>query len=304
MHILILMFGKLTIVKGLHILVIEHRARRKTDGSSGKEIYNMKKVMTAAACAMLMCVCACTKQETPAPSAEPTPEATAAASEAPAETPAATPEEAPAETPAEALGAWEVFGDAFDKTMADPDKEHFAAAMEGLTGVGYTPIAVLARQVVSGENTAFLALGTQVTAEADKAFYVVTVYTNTEGKSSVTVIKEIDLTDIHAVEEAPAADLLGGWTVEGHGRPGSLTAESEKALQDAMSGKTDMRMMPVTLLGSQVVSGMNYKYLLTGNETASAEEEIIYVADVYIDTEGKTEFTALQKLDLLYYVTE
>ena len=63
-------------------------------------------------------------------------------------------------------------------------------------------------------------------------------------------------------------------------------------------------MMPVTLLGSQVVSGMNYKYLLTGNETASAEEEIIYVADVYIDTEGKTEFTALQKLDLLYYVTE
>ncbi|MBQ6451874.1 MAG: hypothetical protein IJJ29_08135 [Solobacterium sp.] len=260
----------------------------------------MKKVMTAAVCAMLMCVCACTKQETPAPSAEPTPEATAAASEAPAETPAPT----PTETPAEALGAWEVFGDAFDKTLADPDKEHFAAAMEGLTGVGYTPIAVLARQVVSGENTAFLALGTQVTAEADKAFYVVTVYTNTEGKSSVTVIKAIDLTDIHAVEEAPAADLLGGWTVEGHGRPGSLTAESEKALQDALSGMAGVRMMPVTLLGSQVVSGMNYMYLLTGSQTASDTEDKIYVAEVYVNTEGKAETTVLKLLDLLYYVTE
>ena len=260
----------------------------------------MKKVMTAAVCAMLMCVCACTKQETPAPSAEPTPEATAAASETPAETPTAT----PAETPAEALGAWEVFGDAFDKTLADPDKEHFTAAVEGLTGVSYTPIAVLARQVVSGENTAFLALGTQVTAEADKAFYVVTVYTNTEGQSSVTVIKEIDLTDIHAVEEAPAADLLGGWTVEGHGRPGSLTAESEKALQDALSGMEGVRMMPVTLLGSQVVSGMNYMYLLTGSQTASDTEDKIYVAEVYVNTEGKAETTVLKLLDLLYYVTE
>ena len=63
-------------------------------------------------------------------------------------------------------------------------------------------------------------------------------------------------------------------------------------------------MMPVTLLGSQVVSGMNYMYLLTGSQTASDTEDKIYVAEVYVNTEGKAETTVLKLLDLLYYVTE
>ncbi|MBR3128100.1 MAG: hypothetical protein IKF35_07595 [Solobacterium sp.] len=251
----------------------------------------MKKLLKAGMAALLICsMGACTKKEEPAPeTAEP---------EVQEET-------VEPELAGEATGAWEVYKDAFGKNLTDDDKAHFEAAMEGLTGVGYTPVAVLARQVVSGENTAYLALGTTVTETPVTDFYVVVVYNNLQGGSEILSIKKIDLTDIKVTEEAPAADLLGGWTVQGSGRPGSLTAESEAALMTALANFTGMQIMPVSLLGTQVVSGLNFRYLMTGAPITGNEEEAekVYLAEVYMDKDGKAEMTALQPLDLLYYVT-
>ncbi|MBQ1355997.1 MAG: hypothetical protein IIY72_05910, partial [Solobacterium sp.] len=137
----------------------------------------MKKLLRAGMAALLICAMgACTKKEEPAPeTAEP---------EVQEET-------AEPELSEEAVGAWEVYADAFGKNLTDDDKAHFEAAMEGLTGVGYTPVAVLARQVVSGENTAYLALGTTVTETPVTDFYVVVVYNNLQGGSEILSIKKI-----------------------------------------------------------------------------------------------------------------
>ena len=230
----------------------------------------MKKLLKAGMAALLICsMGACTKKEEPAPeTADPVQEETAEP-----------------ELAGEAVGAWEVYKDAFGKNLTDDDTAHFEAAMEGLTGVGYTPVAVLARQVVSGENTAYLALGTTVTETPVTDFYVVVVYNNLQGGSEILSIKKIDLTDIKVTEEAPAADLLGGWTVQGSGRPGSLTEESEAALMTALANFTGMQIMPVSLLGTQVVSGMNFRYLMTGAPITGneAEAEKVYLAEVYME---------------------
>ncbi|MBR2830560.1 MAG: hypothetical protein IKE68_08440 [Solobacterium sp.] len=257
----------------------------------------MNKILKAAMAALLVCgMTACTKKEEPAP--EPTEETAAEAAEETAEA------EVLEETK-ETVGAWEVFADAYAKNMTDDDKNHFDAALEGLTGVGYTPIAVLARQVVSGENTAYLALGTTVTADPVTDFYIAVVYTNLQGESEITSIKKIDMNDVRLAEQKPAGELLGGWTAEGYGRPGCMSAEGESAMSMALAGFTGTYMMPVAQLGQQVVSGMNFRYLLSGGDMTESEPEpaVVYFGEVYMDTEGKAELTTLQPLDLLYYVT-
>ena len=250
----------------------------------------MKKLLWAGMSALLICtMSACTKKEEPE---EVMPEQTE-------ETTETSPE-----VSGETVGAWEVYSEAFAKNLTDDDAAHFEAALEGLTGVGYTLVAVLARQVVAGENTAFLALGTPVTGTDEKDFYIAVVYNDLQGGSELTSVKKIDLTDIKVTEDAPVASLLGGWTAEGSGRPGSLSMDGEAALMSALADFTGMHLMPVCQLGSQVVSGMKYRFLMTGgpNDEAEAEEKI-YLAEVYMNAEGKAELTSLQPLDLLYYVT-
>ena len=102
--------------------------------------------------------------------------------ETPAEEPAATQEAAPAETTAEApaenggalLGGWTACAD-YNHMMADDDTARFETALEGLLGVNYTPVTVLATQVVNGTNYAYLAAGQTVTAEPVNGWYVVVV---------------------------------------------------------------------------------------------------------------------------------
>ena len=76
----------------------------------------MKKLVKAGMAALLICAMgACTKKEEPAPeTAEP---------EVQEET-------AEPELAGEAVGAWEVYKDAFGKNLTDDDTAHFEAAME------------------------------------------------------------------------------------------------------------------------------------------------------------------------------
>ena len=69
------------------------------------------------------------------------------------------------------------------KTQADFDK-----AVSALTGVGYTPVALLGTQVVAGTNYAVLCKAVQVTAQPATALAVVTVYADLNGGAAVTGI--------------------------------------------------------------------------------------------------------------------
>ncbi len=94
-------------------------------------------------------------------------------------------------------GGWTVFED-MDK-MADvssEDTDTFNKALEGLTGVGYTPVTVLGTQVVAGENLAYLAKGTMVTANPVANAYVISVYKDLEGNASVNNICVLNLADL------------------------------------------------------------------------------------------------------------
>lgn len=81
-------------------------------------------------------------------------------------------------------GGWE-YSEAAGCGIKDTCKEAFDKAMEGMTGVGYEPIACLGTQVVAGTNYAVLCRSTVVTADPVTNLSVVTVYAGVDGTTEV-----------------------------------------------------------------------------------------------------------------------
>lgn len=96
-------------------------------------------------------------------------------------------------TPEGLMGGWQDAAE-LPNMLTDEENAVFEKALDGLVGVGYTPVATLARQVVAGTNYAFLALGTTVTAEPITHLYVINVYADLQGNATINNICGIDLT--------------------------------------------------------------------------------------------------------------
>lgn len=238
----------------------------------------------------------CTKKEE-APIAEATPEATVEA------TPEATPEATAspeADKPAAMLGGWTVYEDN-KEYIAVEHRAVFDKALEGWTGVGYEPIALLATQVVSGTNYSFLAKGTTVTANPEVGYYIVTIYENLSGECEVLCIKGLDFTNPIVIEDAPGA-LVGGWESPTTGKPNMLSDQDiEASFLDATRDYEGLKFNPLAILGTQVVSGLNYCAICIGEATAQDQATGVYLVTWYRDTQGNSSITDVQHLDIGYY---
>lgn len=82
--------------------------------------------------------------------------------------------------------------------LNDEENVIFEKAFEGLDGVGYTPVAKLASQVVAGTNYAFLAMGKIISAEPQTHFYVVNIYNDLEGNATVNNVCCLNLANFNA----------------------------------------------------------------------------------------------------------
>ncbi len=94
-----------------------------------------------------------------------------------------------AESDAPAPGSWT--SEAKEQTASLP--ESVQNAVSGMTGVSYSPIAVLGTQIVAGKNYCILAYGKTVTAEPVTGLYVLYVYEKTDGTAEVNAVSALDL---------------------------------------------------------------------------------------------------------------
>ena len=90
------------------------------------------------------------------------------------------------------MGGWR---ETEDKAVNEETKAVFEKALEGLLGVNYVPVAVIAEQAVNGTNYAYLAEATVVYPDAETTYVIVTVHAGLDGAA--------ELTDIFTM---PAAD--------------------------------------------------------------------------------------------------
>ncbi len=81
-----------------------------------------------------------------------------------------------------------------DKAVTEETKAAFDKAMEGLLGVDYSPVAVIATQTVNGTNRAYLAEATVVYPGAETEYVIVTVHAGLDGSA--------ELLDVFSLPEA------------------------------------------------------------------------------------------------------
>ncbi len=167
-------------------------------------------------------------------------------------------------------------------------------AAEG-TDPGTEPVALLATQVVSGQNYAFL--GKDATG-----WNVLVCYKNTDGKVMLTSTKAIDLADVKTVDQSVLSEVAGGWTVPMPDTAATLDKEVQTAFDKAQQGYAGVGFTPIALLGTQVVAGTNYKFLCDGTEAVQNPAAELYVVTVYEDPSGNAEISSAEAFDLLYYI--
>lgn len=199
------------------------------------------------------------------------------------------------------VGGWKLH-ESYSTCLDDDEMKIFDKAVEGLTGVGYDPIRVLATQIVAGKNYAYLCAYKNVSTTEDAGYCIVTVYNDLDGNASILSIERIDIADVKTTEQKDTSEMTGAWEIKGTGKPGALSEEAENALSKALEGFTGTGQIPILLLGTQLVSGMNYKILCIGETVTETPVRSVYVATVYEDLEGNCELSDLAVFDLTAYI--
>lgn len=167
------------------------------------------------------------------------------------------------------VGGWTISEDA---ALTDEARAAFEKAMEGFTGVGYEPLALIGTQLVSGTNYCILCEARVIMPDAAPYYALVYVYADLKGGAEILNIAALNLGDIAETGEIKAADpasgnLLGGWKLDRES-----TVEVDGALLH---------------LASQLVNGTNHCVLCQGGK----------LVFVYESLDGKTELKSEVPLD-------
>lgn len=197
-----------------------------------------------------------------------------------------------ASSSAQKVGGWEVPAEV-NAVLTDDHKAVYDAAAG--TDDAVEPVALLATQVVSGLNYAFL--GKDATG-----WSVLVCYKSIDGKSQITSTSSIDLDNVKTADTSVPEGVVGGWAVQVPEQAAELPQEAQAALTKALEGYTGINLVPIALLGTQVVAGTNYLFLCEGAAVTPDAAPGLYVVKVYEDLKGASEISSVEAFDLLGYI--
>lgn len=194
-------------------------------------------------------------------------------------------------------GAWEFSDIAADNCTAD-EKAILTKALDGIGGANFEPKDVIATQLVSGTNYAFLCKVTPVVVDPVSHWSIVTVYADLEGNAELINTVDIDPADPKTTENAPEEES-GAWVSTQKDTPAAVP----DAVSDALANNDGVALSPIAVLGTQLVAGTNYRILCYGTTSTATPKTNLYVVDVYVDINGEGEITSVSVFDLKAYVT-
>ena len=202
---------------------------------------------------------------------------------------------------ADALGGWQIH-EYFEDRITKDQKEIFDDAAKELVGVGYVPLRVLATQIVSGTNYAFLCQGITITGIPEVNYYVVVVYHDLDGTNEVKAINKLDVPNVETKEDS-SENMLGAWMII---QPDEKEKLSEKDLQasfeKAAKKWTGLDLIPMQVLASQIVNGINYMALCYGKTVTEKPVGDLYLVQWYEDLQGNASISSVKNINMAYYV--
>lgn len=95
------------------------------------------------------------------------------------------------------MGGWTIHKENDDSPLEDDAEDVFNEGTKGLLGVNYTPLELLATQVVSGRNYAILTISETVTENPVTSIDVLTIYKDTQNNVSLQSVAYVDLKEFN-----------------------------------------------------------------------------------------------------------
>ena len=205
----------------------------------------------------------------------------------------------PVDAKASKSGGWSISKASYS-FVTKGQKKIFKKAVNGLTGVSYKPVALLAEQTVAGTNYVYLCQGTTTSAKASKAWYILTASKDLKKKVSLRSVKKINIASIKTSENPRTKTTAGGLVIKSvKNQPKALPKDARKAFKDAVKTYTGYELRPIALVGTQVVAGSNYRIICYGK---NAKTKDLFVVTVYKDLSGKSSIASCKPLKLEMYV--
>ena len=169
---------------------------------------------------------------------------------------------------------------ASDPALTEKVRKVFDKAFEGLEGVSYTPVALLAsRTTGSGIQYRILCKATVVVPGAQEEYVVVTLQRGWLGKAEILDIGDpLCLTNLDYEE-----GTVGTWQ---EAESPAMTEEATAAFNKATEGLVGVDYVPVALLSTQTVAGTNYRILCEATTVYPGAEMHYAVVNVYESLEG------------------
>lgn len=187
------------------------------------------------------------------------------------------------------VGGWSV---PKDTKITEEELKIFNKAIEGLTGVGYEPVAYLGSQVVAGTNHCFLCKSTVIYPGATNRYTLVYIYEKFDGTEEILKFEDVTLP---GTADADGTPIVGGWRyTENPEADDNVTEVVGKATVKLLGAEYE----PVANIGSQVVAGINHAVLcrITAvTPDADAGYSLVYI---YEDLEGNCEVTGTADIEL------
>ena len=188
------------------------------------------------------------------------------------------------------LGGWELNKDYTPHMIDEEEEKLFEEGVKKASGE-YELIDLVATQLVAGTNYMYLTYGKA--EDGTEGYAMLVLYKNLQGEVESANATFIDINDIKTA--APLGEgATGAWAVRGTGKPGMLPEQEAQESFDAIN-TGDVMYNPVALLGTQVVSGLNYKALCRGND------DNLWVVTWYRNTQGEAELLSAETLDIGAY---
>ncbi len=189
-------------------------------------------------------------------------------------------------------GGWAACADNNSK-LTDEEQTIFDDALSEMQGLDYQGLAVIATQVVSGTNRAYLACGGAKGEE--KGYAIIVVYSDLQGNNIMNSEAIIDPTDLH-IKDASGENLLGGWKGIGTGKAWMLPSETaQESFEKLFTTDDDTMRNPIALLDTQVVAGANYLAM------SIDKQGNVYLSKWYRDLDGNAQILEDGVLDMDYY---
>ena len=193
-------------------------------------------------------------------------------------------------------GGWS-FSNKAVNDLTEDEKAVFDEAMKEFVGSDLAPKSVVATQVVSGMNYAFLCVSTPVVPNPQSHWSLVIVYKDLGGNVELMGIEDIDGANVKTLANT-ADELPGGWIVDEKDERFSIS----EAVDGALGRNLGVSLSPVAVLATQVVAGTNYRILARGTTVTATPVTSLYVVDVYASLDGSAEITSVNVFDLLSYI--